>query len=52
MFMVSYQPRYETSSSNTNFPQAVFLANIGELAYVADPHWTQPSRPAHYSECD
>ena len=50
--MVSSQARYETSSSNTNFPQTIFLADTGDSAHVADPYWTQPSRPAHHSECD
>ena len=52
MFMVSFQARYETSSSNTNFPQALFLANTGDAAHVAASHRTQPSRPAYYSKCD
>ena len=52
MFMVSFQARYETSASNTNFPQALFLANTGDVAYVAASHWTQSSCPAHHSKCD
>ena len=52
MFMVSFQARYETSSSNTNFPQALFLANTGNIAHVAASHWTQFARPAHHSKCD
>lgn len=52
MFMVSFQARYETPSSNKNLPQAIFLANTGDVADVVDPHRTQPHRPAHYTNSD
>ena len=52
MFMVSFRSRYEASSANTNFPQALFLANTGDVAHVAAAHRAQPSCPAHHSKCD
>ena len=46
--MVSFFSRYETFTSNTNFPQAIFLANTANTSYAVDPHRTQPRGAAHY----
>ncbi len=48
--MVSLLSLYETSSTNTNFPQAIFLADIGDALHIVDIDGAQPGRAEHHPD--
>src|SRR5512134_684309 len=51
-FMVSYLSRYETPTTNTSLPEAIYVANHGDAAHPADPYGTQPGGAADHPFCD